>query len=257
MAEIGSSVDVASFERDGFLGPFRTLDVERMAHIQEQFLSQFPERSGQGTINCHFDVPAILDLCRQANFLDYMQKILGAAGLVLWRTSVFSGNPKLPWHEDHHANLLEGADISLSCLVAITDGDAGNCTLLVPGSHKLSVREKEARLAITAQRKEGGNIRYKGFLSPTEFVRVPLLSGQCIIFHPALLHASSGFVDCAANADRLNVVFRVTTTSVEIQPRAFEGSPPNATRPILVRGSQSTSAEEANISPAAEASWAL
>ena len=254
MAEIVSSVDVGSFERDGFLGPFRTLDGERITRIRRQFFNQFPKRCGRGTINCHFDVPAILDLCRQANFLDYMQKLLGAAGLVLWRTSVFSGNPKLPWHEDHHANLMKGQDISLSCLVAITDGDAGNCTLLVPGSHKLSVREKEARFAITAERKEGGNLRYKGLLSPTEFVRVPLLSGQCIIFHPALLHASSGFVDGAANADRWNLVFRVTTTKVKIQPTAFQGSPPNAARPILVRGSQPTGVGAANLPPAAEAS---
>ena len=235
VARSTSSVDPSAFWRDGFVGPFQALDAERMAHIREGFFKQFSRRDG-GAMNRHFDMPAIFDLCIQANFLKHMQAILQASGLVLWRTNIFSGNPKLRWHEDHHGNLIEGPDISLSCLVAITNGDAENCTLLVPGSQKLSVQEKEARFGIQAERMPGGNIRYEGHIPPAEFVRAPLASGQCIIFHPALLHASSGFVDRAAGPDRVSVVFRVTSTRVKILPRAYAGGPKDAARPVLVRG---------------------
>ena len=252
MARSTSSVDPSSFWREGFVGPFQTLDIERMAHIREGFFQQFPQRDG-GAMNRHFDIPAVFDLCVQANFLDHMQAILQAEGLVLWRTNIFSGTPKLRWHEDHHGNLIEGPDISLSCLVGVTDGDAGNCTLLVPGSHRLSVAEKEARFGIQAERMPGGNIRYEGCLPANEFVRAPLTAGQGIIFHPALLHASSGFVDCAAGRDRLSVVFRVTTTRMEVLPRAYGGSPKGATRPVLVRGSAPAGAGRPEVLPSAGA----
>lgn len=241
-------IDSSSFWRDGFLGPFQTLDAGRMVSVREEFFRKFSPPDGDA-MNRHFDVPAILDLCAQADFLDHMQAILRAPGLVLWRTNFFSGNPRLRWHEDHHENLCVGPDISLSCLVGITDGDATNCTLLVPGSHRLSIREKEAKFGIQAERMSGGNLRYEGLIPPAEFVRVPLMAGECIIFHPALLHASSGFVDKATGPDRLSVVFRVTTTRMKILPKAYFGSPRGAGRPLLVKGPSASDATSTEVSP--------
>ena len=243
-----SRVDPSAFWRDGFLGPFQTLDAERMAPIREEFFKKFLPSDGDA-MNRHFDVPAIMDLCTQADFLGHIQAILRAEGLILWRTNIFSGNPKLRWHEDRHENLLEGPDISLSCLVAITDGDARNCTLLAPGSHGLSVQEKEAKFGIQAEGMAGGNIRYEGLIPQTEFVRMPLKAGQCIIFHPALLHSSSGFIDKATAPDRVSVVFRVTTTRMKILPRAYSGSPSGAAKPILVKGSPTPDAGITEVSP--------
>ena len=243
-----NSVDPSAFWRDGFLGPLQTLDAERMARIREDFFHKFSPPEGDA-MNRHFDVPAVMDLCNQADFLDHMQAILRAEGLILWRTNIFSGNPKLRWHEDHHENLFEGPDISLSCLVAITDGDARNCTLLAPGSHRLSIQEKEAKFGIQAERMPGGNVRYEGLIPPAEFVRMPLKAGQCIIFHPALLHASSGFVDKDTGPDRVSVVFRVTTTRMKIQPRAYSGSPNGAARPVLVKGSPTPDARSTEVLP--------
>ena len=240
--------DSSSFWRDGFLGPFQTLDAGRMVSVREEFFKKFSPPDGDA-MNRHFDVPAILELCTQADFLDHMQEILQASGLVLWRTNVFSGNPKLRWHEDHHESLFTGPDISLSCLVGITDGDATNCTLLVPGSHRLSIREKEAKFGIQAERMSGGNLRYEGLIPPAEFVRVPLMAGECIIFHPALLHASSGFVDKGTGPDRLSVVFRVTTTRMKILPEAYSGSPRSAAKPILVKGSSASGATSTEVPP--------
>ena len=243
-----SRVDPSAFWRDGFLGPFQTLDAGRMVPIREDFFRKFSPLNGDA-MNRHFDVPAIMDLCNQADFLDHMQAILRAEGLILWRTNIFSGNPKLRWHEDHHENLFEGPDISLSCLVAITDGDARNCTLLAPGSHRLSIQEKEAKFGIQAERMAGGNLRYEGLLPPAEFVRMPLKAGQCIIFHPALLHASSGFVDKTTGSDRVSIVFRVTTTRMKILPKAYSGSPNGAAKPVLVKGSSTPDAVITEVSP--------
>ena len=48
-------------------------------------------------------------------------------------------------------------------LLAIEDSPPDNCTVVVPGSHTLTVpEEKEAGYGITATRQAGGNVRYAG-----------------------------------------------------------------------------------------------
>ena len=145
------------------------------------------------------------------------------------------GNPRLDWHEDRHARLL-GDGFAISALLAMVDGDPDNCTLVVPGSHRLDASAKESRYGISADPQPGGNIRYRGDVRNADFVLLPLAAGQCFIFHPALLHASSGMLGGEAPArPRASIVFRVTTPEVLVSPAAYEGKQPNA-GPVLMTG---------------------
>ncbi len=205
-----------------------------MAHLAARFEIEF-ERAGANAMNRHCDLPVIGEICRKVDLWGRLATLLGP-DLILWRTNLFLGNPQLEWHEDQHARLL-GGGFGISALLAMVDGSSENCTLLAPGSHRMSPELKERRYGINAERQAGGNIRYKGDIAETDFVRVPLRAGQCLIFHPELLHASSGILAReAAPAQRLSLVFRVTSAHTRIDPAAYAPSMPYATKPVLIRG---------------------
>lgn len=226
--------ELIQWQRDGIIGPFQAMAADDIEAIRREFESQSGDGSAQRTMNRHCDLPMLGELCRNAFPARRLQSLLGP-DLVLWRSNLFLGNPRLDWHEDRHARLL-GDGFAISALLAMVDGDADNCTLVVPGSHRLDAAEKEIRYGITADPQAGGNIRYRGSVSDSDFVRLPLAAGQCFIFHPGLLHASSGMLGGETpTRPRASIVFRVTTPDVPISPAAYE-SDPTRTGPVMISG---------------------
>ncbi|MCY4581910.1 MAG: phytanoyl-CoA dioxygenase family protein, partial [Chloroflexi bacterium] len=128
-----------------------------------------------------------------------------------------------PWHEDRHARLFVREAFSLSILLALEDSPTDNCTVFVPGSHPLTVSEKEDYYGITAARLAGGNVRYAGEIAARFREPLPLQAGETVLFHPGLLHASSGFVNRREpeSSERTSITFRVTTPGVELRDAAF------------------------------------
>ena len=196
--------------------------------IAEDVESQLDGSTHLGTMNRHFDLAAIQELCVRLQVWESVSQLLGGESVVLWRSNIFRGHPTLPWHEDSYAGLLAGVDTSVSvgvsASVALTDNVGENCMLYAPGSHKLSASEKERRYGITAERKPGGNVRYRGVLQQQDYVRLLPRAGECVVFHSALLHASGGLVGCAGASPRTNVVFRLTTPAVRVAPAAYAPS---------------------------------
>ena len=220
-----SDDDIATYNDVGLVGPFRAIAASDMGRIAEGVERQLDGTAHLGTMNRHFDVAPLRQLCDRLRVWEFVSQLLGGKGLVLWRSNVFRGNPALPWHEDSHAGLMAGADASVSVLVALTDNLRANCMLYAPGSHKLSVVEKERQYNIVAERKPGGNVRYGGVLQPKDYRHLLPGAGECAIFHPALLHASRGWAACEdAAARRTNVVLRLTTPAMRILPAAYPQS---------------------------------
>lgn len=233
--------DSLQWARDGWTGPFPALAAGTAAALASALDLAFAAAPDRRTMNRHCDLPEVARIVREAAVWDRLEQALGP-GLVLWRSNLFLGNPRLDWHEDRHANLLGGAP-SVSALLALRDSPADNCTLAVPGSHLLDPDEKAARYRLQRNDQEGGNIRYAGQLDEGAFVRLPLRAGECIIFPASLLHASSGHVGQAAPATpRLSLVLRVTTTAAVISPQAFAPTLPRESWPVLMRGSEATGA---------------
>ena len=215
------------WEQRGVVGPVEILTRHEAARIGRDFREQYARSGNLSTRNRHVDLPALSALCVDSRIWEAAHDILGNE-LLLWRTNMFLDNPSLPWHEDRHAGLfVQEATFSLSMLLALEESPPDNCTVFVPGSHALTVPEKEDEYGIEAQYKRFGNIRYRGMVPAVFHEPMPLEAGEAVVFHPELLHASSGYVSDqgSPSSERLSCTFRVTTPGVEVRDEAFPEGP--------------------------------
>ena len=211
------------WERRGLVGPVVLLAREEAARIGAEFREQYARSGSPATRNRHADLPVLRALCANPGIWQPAHEILGDE-LLLWRTNMFLGNPTLPWHEDRHAGRFAGEAFSLSMLLAIEDSPPDNCTVFVPGSHRLTVAEKEERYGIAAHVQAGGNVRYISEIAPDLHEPRPLRAGEAILFHPEVLHASAGFVAGEASSpatDRMSLTFRIASSDAVLRDKAF------------------------------------
>ena len=210
------------WERRGLIGPVETLTRQEAARIGRGFREQYARSGNAATRNRHADLPVLAGLCANPDIWQPAHDLLGDE-LLLWRTNMFLGNPELPWHEDRHARLFVREAFSLSMLLAIEDSPPDNCTVFVPGSHTLTPAEKEDRYGIAATRQAGGNVRYAGGIAAEFREPLPLNAGEMILFHPGLLHASSGFVNGRdrPSRERMSITLRVTMSGAELRDEAY------------------------------------
>ena len=93
----------------------------------------------------------------------------------------------------------------------------------MPGSHRLTVQEKEGTYGITALMKPGGNLRCAGGIVAESREPRPLRAGEAVLFHPELLHASAGLVNGATDTsgERMSLTFRVASAGAAHRDKAF------------------------------------
>ena len=214
------------WERRGLVGPVRVMNRRHAAGIGRDFREQH-ERSGiASTRNRHVDLPVLAALLDDPGIWRPAHALLGD-NLLLWRTNMFLGNPELPWHEDRYAGLFVRQAFSLSVMLAIEDSPPDNCTVFAPGSHRLTVGEKARRFGIESRPQAFGNVRYAGQVAAESCEFLSLEAGEMIAFHPELLHASSSYVNgrTEASAERMSIVFRVTTPDAKLRDEAFASGP--------------------------------
>ena len=223
-APAGRPIGPRDWEGHGLTGPVRVMNRRDAAAVGRLFKEQYARSGDRSTRNRHVDLTVLAGLCENPRIWQPAHEILGD-NLLLWRTNMFLGSPDLPWHEDRHAGLFLNGAFSLSMLLAIQDSPPGNCTVFAPGSHRLTIREKERRYGIEARPHPGGNVQYAGRVAAEVFESVPLGAGEMIAFHPELLHASSGYVNGHSQASnpRMSLALRVTTPDARLRDRAFAG----------------------------------
>ena len=214
------------WEQRGLLGPLAILSRGDAVRIGREFNEQFARSGVAATRNRHVDLPVLATLCQRPGVWETGHDLLGDE-ILLWRTNMFLGNPDLPWHEDHHARLFAAETFSLSMLLAIEDSPPDNCPVFVPGSHRLTVAEKELRYGISAWNPASGNVRYEGRIAPEFCEPVALDAGHAVVFHPALLHASFGFVsgNAAPSRERMSITFRLAASGAKLRDEAFPEGP--------------------------------
>ena len=183
------------------------------------------QRSWSGvsaTRNRHIDLPVLDALSADADFWRPIHDVLGRE-LLLWRTNMFLADPRLPWHEDRHSEAFEGDALSFSTLLALDDLPSQSCTVFVPGSHRLSVAEKERKFGISATYRESGNVRYAGQVAERFRAPLPLEAGEAVLFHPHLLHASGSYARDRRrmSRERMILTFRITAPAVALRDSAF------------------------------------
>ena len=214
------------WNRRGVVGPVRIVHRRDAVGIGRDFRQQHKRSGIASTINRHVDLPALAALCEDSRIWRYAHEILGDR-LMLWRTNMFLGNPILPWHEDRYAGLFVGDASSLSLMLAIEDSPPDNCAVVAPGSHRLTIGDKERKYAIEARWQAFGNLRYAGQVAVESCEFVSMKAGEMIVLHPELMHASSGNVNglTDVSAERLSIVFRVTTPAAKLRDEAFAHGP--------------------------------
>ena len=210
------------WERRGLLGPVETLAREQATRIGSEFREQHAASGISDTRNRHVDLPVLAALCANPKIWRPAHELMGDE-LLLWRANMFLGSPALPWHEDRHARLFVEETFSLSMLLALDDSPTDNCTVFVPGSNRLTVSEKEERYGITAEVKAVGNVRYAGNIAAAFREPCPLRAGEAVLFHPELLHASSGFVNAVSSTSchRMSLAFRLASKGAALRDEAF------------------------------------
>ena len=210
------------YERRGMLGPEQLLTRSEACQLANDFEIQIARSGNSRTRNRHVDLPALARLCANPKVWQPLHEILGDE-LLLWRTNLFLGNPALPWHEDRHDRLFDRQCFSLSLMLAIDDNPPDNCAVFIPGSHGLSVTEKESRYGIQAMPKASGNVRYEGQIAMEFCEPIHLKAGQAILMHPRVLHASSGHLtgQFEPRGDRKSLTFRVTLPGARFREAAF------------------------------------
>ena len=214
--------DLYHWKRWGLLGPLPLLGENEVARIKGAIQAQRSRSGVSSTRDRHIDLPVLDTLCADADFRRPIHDVLGRE-LLLWRTNMFLADPRLPWHEDRHSEAFEGDALSFSTLLAMDDLPAQTCTVFVPGSHRLTVPEKERRYGISADYRQSGNIRYAGRVAERLCAPLPLKAGEAVLFHPHLLHASGSYARdrCRTLRERMILTFRITTPAVELRDSAL------------------------------------
>ena len=210
------------WRRQGVLGPVTILSASEATRLAQDYRIQAAASGISATRNRHADLPALASLCTDPKVCHPLHDLLGDC-LLLWRTNLFLGNPALPWHEDRHSRLFVDAAFSLSMILAIEDNPPDNFAVFLPGSHRLSVQEKECRFGIRAEPQAMGNIRYSGQVARKHHAPMHLKAGQAIVFHPGVLHASSGYLSGQFDASgaRMSLTLRVTSPGAQLRDEAF------------------------------------
>ena len=193
-----------------------------MVRIKSAIRAQRSRSGVSATRNRHIDLPVLDRLCADEGFWRPIHDVLGGE-LLLWRTNMFLADPRLPWHEDRHSEAFEGDALSFSTLLAMDDLPEQSCTVFVPGSHRLSIAEKERRYGISATYRKSGNLRYAGQVAERFCAPLPLKAGEAVLFHPHLLHASGSYARDrrSTSRERMILTFRITTPAVELRDSAF------------------------------------
>ena len=119
-----------------------------------------------------------------------------------WATSCCCGartcfwaTPGCPGTRTATRGCSSAKQFSLSMLVAIEDSPPDNCTVFVPGSHRLTVPEKEDRYGVSVTHQAGGNVRYAGDIPAEIREPQPLEAGEMSSFTRGCCSLPSGFVD--------------------------------------------------------------
>ena len=219
---LGWARDLYHWKRWGMLGPLPLLGEDEVAWIKSAIKAQRSRSGVSSTRNRHIDLPVLAKLCANTEFWRPVHDVLGRE-LLLWRTNMFLADPRLPWHEDRHSEAFESDALSFSTLLAMDDMPAQTCTVFVPGSHRLSVSEKERRYGISATCRQTGNIRYTGQVAERFCEPLPLKAGEAVLFHPHLLHASGSYARGrhSTSRERMILTFRITSPTVELRDSAF------------------------------------
>jgi predicted dehydrogenase len=180
-----SHEELARFEEQGFLGPFRC-ESPALGRLR------VPE---EPRVNAHLEDPRVLEVCSDPALVERVAQLLGSRELSLYKTRFWSKEPgsglNAPWHQDVGKNnggfLPDGSPApSITVWLALDRTDASNGALrVVPGTQR--------QLFGDWRRNIEADLVRSGALRGVDLARNVVLAlepGEFFIFHSWILHGS-------------------------------------------------------------------
>ena len=246
-----TSEQVAQFDRDGVIGPFKLYEPEEAKEILHAIRTKNIDTSksihgNEVNYDRHFDIPELAKHISHPGIVKRVRAILGD-DLLCWRTEFF---PKFPgdkateWHQVANYRYATGVPMLESVLVdldmplditvwtAYTEATKENgCMRYIPGSHK-RVYYDESKSVNT-----GRNSEFVSVTSDTQFygydfqefkvdpnwdpeseriLDMEMQPGECVIFSAKCVHAS--YANSTKRNTRFAITSRYTPTHVRVYP---------------------------------------
>jgi hypothetical protein len=256
--KFSSPESLSEFYRvNGYLGPRSVFSARELADLNIVQIVQELNRAEDGWArNRHMDLAQIRKLAFDERLIQTVKSLV-LGDLVLWRSNIFEvpvGSAGLIWHRDTYPGFASDVfsdDCFCSVQVNLSSSSPDNCVSVIPGSHRWDDLElvEKGYVPCPSLAKEGHGSSW-GIPAATETMDIPLLQGECFVFHAGLLHASSrgrGFTAdiarnylsgnrswfagmnqgslsgaAAASTCRYSITFRLASRTTTIAPAAFE-----------------------------------
>lgn len=193
MPKLLTPLQIAGFERDGFVSPVRAMSESRVGWYRgrlEAFEAAYPEDRLKLDQKAHMICPWVDEMIREPAMLDAVEDLIGQ-NILCWGTSLRAKRPDgktfAGWHQD-----TAYADVRpIVVIVALALSPAGSkegCIRAVPGSHRGKLQpHKEA-------------FRTDSLLSREQYIDAPvdeagavdlaLNPGEIALFNNAIIHSS-------------------------------------------------------------------
>src|SRR3954451_20939499 len=187
--------DIARFNRDGYLKPFRIFDAAEIADIRRYFDDLLARTLAAGgdsysISTAHLRYGRVYDLLRHPRILAYVRDLIGD-DVIGWSTHFFCKMPgdgkRVSWHQDASYWPLTPSK-TVTVWLAIDDADVENaCMRFLPGSHWYG------HLTYTLTENDASNVLNQTVTDAGRFgdpVDVELGAGEISLHSDLLVHGS-------------------------------------------------------------------
>jgi len=193
-----SPMQVAQYQRDGFLFPVDCLTPDEVRHFRGR-LEAFEREQGDtfGKLpdlvrsKSHLLFTWMDALVRHPRVLDAVESVIGPDILIYHLTSWLKepGEPShVSWHQDGTYFGLEPYE-QITAWIALTDTTPEmGCVKIIPGSHAIGQRPHKDAPSANNLLSRGQTIDHP--LDFTSYVTMPLRAGQISLHHTHIVHSS-------------------------------------------------------------------
>ncbi len=194
MGKLLTDLQVAAFERDGFVFPVDVLDADevaditaRMARVEDSAPTAFED---MGRNNAHLAYDFFDELVHHPKVLDAVEDLIGPDILAM-SSVIFAKGPQSPgyvsWHQDGRYMGLSD-DTPVTAWIALTESTIENgCMRMAPGTHKGDFLPHEDTFAEDNVLTRGQNIVG---IDESTAQYITLKPGQMSLHHWKVAHAS-------------------------------------------------------------------
>nr|WP_298719430.1 phytanoyl-CoA dioxygenase family protein [uncultured Steroidobacter sp.] len=187
-----------SYRANGYFGPRAVFSAQELLQLNIVPIVRSLDRSDNGWArNRHMDHAEIQRLVFDARLVALVKALI-PGDLMLWRTNIFevpSNGAGFVWHRDTYPGLVSDElpdERACSIQVNLSSSSSQNAVAVIPGSHRRTDLElvDQGYVHCPSLGKKGHGSTW-GVPRAARQVAIPLLPGECFVFHPCLLHASA------------------------------------------------------------------